>query len=136
MASSPLRQFEHNRVFTEHEGWMLFRLAAIAEACGWSLLILGIVCERFILPGNHAPVAIAGQVHGMLFCLYALAAVGLYPTLGWSRKRAVVALLASVPPYGSLLFEQWAAYVRRAAQFKLYTRCALLVLLTDSEDTA
>src|SRR5215467_8859093 len=100
-----LRAFERNQVFREDEGWLLFRAAAIGEACGWSLLIIGIVCQRFILHGNPIPVQIAGQIHGMLFLAYAAAAIGLYPTLRWSRRRAVVALIASVPPYGSLLFE-------------------------------
>ena len=130
---SLLQRFERNQAFTETDSWMLFRLVAIAEACGWTMLIAGILCERYILPGNSIPVTIAGKIHGMLFLLYALAAVGLYPTLRWSRKRAFVALLASVPPYGSLLFEQWAHHMRRNAQFRAYRYClALAVLSSDS----
>jgi integral membrane protein len=128
-----IRKFENNHVFTEDEGWMLFRIAAIAEACGWTLLICGIACERYILPGNPAPVVIAGRIHGVLFSIYALTAVGLYPTLGWSRKRAIAALCASVPPYGSLLFEQWAQHLRNSSQFKLYSRCVLLTLLSTAD---
>jgi integral membrane protein len=124
-----LRKFERNRVFTEEEAWSLFRLAAIGEACGWGLLILGILWEHFGLPGAHLPVYFAGRAHGMLFLLYMLAAVGLYPNLGWSRKRAFVALVASVPPFGSLLFEQWAELIRNRAQFRTYSR-ALLAYVT------
>lgn len=126
-----LRRFERNRVFTEADSWMLFRLAAIGEACGWTLLIAGIACERYILPGNDIAVLIAGKVHGMLFLLYALAAVGLYPTLRWSRRRAFIALLASVPPYGSLLFEQWAHHMRRSSQFRTYQYCLVLAALCE-----
>ena len=115
---------------------MLFRLAAIAEACGWSLLIAGIAIERFILPSNHVAVLLAGRIHGTLFFMYALAAIGLYPTLGWSRKRAFVALLASVPPYGSLLFEQWAGHMRHTSQFKIYSRCVLLSRLSQAASTS
>jgi integral membrane protein len=128
---SLLQKFEQNQVFTEEDGWMLFRIAAIAEACGWSLLILGIACEHYVWPGNPASIVIAGRIHGTLFLMYAVAAVGLYPTLGWSRKRAFVALLASVPPYGSLLFEQWSAHVRRTSQLKIYSSCTLLTLLEE-----
>ncbi len=69
----------------------------------------------------------------MLFFSYALAAVGLYPSLGWSRRRASVALLASVPPYGSLLFEQWAFHVRQRAVFETYSRCVLFARLASAE---
>jgi integral membrane protein len=124
-------RFEHNQVFTEEEGWMLFRVAAIAEACGWSLLITGIIIERYVLRGNQSPIIVAGRIHGILFLMYATAA-GLYPTLGWSRKRAIIALLASVPPFGSLIFEQWAANVRHVSQFKIYGRCMLLLILGDN----
>lgn len=130
---SLLRKFERNQVFSETDSWMLFRLAAVAEACGWTMLIAGIGCERYILPGNDTPVLLAGKIHGMLFLLYALAAAGLYPTLHWSRKRALLALLASVPPYGSLLFEQWASHARRSAQMRNCRYClALAVLSSDS----
>jgi len=123
-----LNRFENNKVFSEEESWLLFRIAAIAEACGWTLLILGIGIEKYILPGNNTSVLLAGRTHGMLFIAYALAAIGLYPTLLWSRKKAFIALLASVPPYGSLMFEQWAKHVRETSYLKTYSRCLLLNL--------
>jgi len=126
---SALRKFERNQVLSEGDSWLLFRIAAIAEACGWTMLIAGIACERYLLPGNNITVLIAGKIHGMLFLLYALAAAGLYPTLHWSRKRAFVALVASVPPYGSLLFERWAHHVRRSSQFSTYRCCVALAAL-------
>jgi integral membrane protein len=121
---SPLKQFEQNTVFTETEAWGLFRLAAIGEACGWSLLISGIILRYFLK--NNDPVVIAGQIHGMLFFCYAVAALGLYPNLRWSRGRALVALAASVPPYGSLLFEQWASYKRNSNQLSVYRDCVVV----------
>lgn len=132
MLMSILHTFEHNHVFSEDEGWLLFRIAAFAEAIGWTLLITGIIYERYLMPGNDIPVQIAGQFHGVLFLTYTLAAVGLYPTLHWSRKRAVFALLASIPPYGSLLFEIWAHSLRRHAQFQAYSYCIALSLLSQA----
>ena len=113
-----MERFEQNTIFTETEAWGLFRLAAIGEACGWSLLISGIILQRLL--HNNDPVIIAGQVHGMLFFCYMVASLGLYPNLRWSRGKAFVALLASIPPYGSLLFEQWAGYQRGRTTL---TRC-------------
>lgn len=115
-----LRKFEGLRPFTEREAWLLFRIAAIAEAGGWTLLISGIMLKQYVLHGNNIPVLIAGQIHGMIFLIYIVAAVVLYPSLGWSRQKAFVAGLASVPPYGSLLFEQWAAQRRRHSALKIY----------------
>lgn len=124
-------RFEHNTTFDEPDAWMLFRIAAFAEAIGWSLLIIGILCERVWLPGNHAPVAVAGRIHGMVFIAYAVAAAGLYPNLGWSRWRAVCAVAASVPPFGSLIFEQWAGYVRRTDQARVYHYAMAFVVLRE-----
>ncbi len=122
-------KFENNHVFTESESWMLFKIAAIAEACGWTLLIIGIAIEKYIIPGNNIPVLLAGRTHGLLFILYALAAICLYPTLRWSRKRSLVALLASIPPYGSLLFEQWASFKRSNDEFKLFSNYILVLFI-------
>jgi integral membrane protein len=120
MVISLFRRFEVARPFTEGEAWLLFRITAIGEACGWTLLIAGILIERYITPGNNTAVLIAGQVHGMIFFGYLVAALGLYPSLGWSRWRAIFSLLASVPPYGTLVVEQWAAHKRHNAGFKTY----------------
>ena len=117
---SLLIKFEAARPFTEAEAWMLYRIAAIAEACGWTLLIAGILIERYITPGNDTAVLIAGNIHGMIFLAYFVAPVVLYPSLGWSRLKGFCAIVAGVPLYGSLLFELWAAHKRHARGFKSY----------------
>ncbi len=126
-----LKKFEAAKPFTQPEAWLLFRLAAIAEAMGWSLLLGGILAKRYLLPGNDMPVQLAGRIHGTLFLIYLVAAVILYPSLGWSRKRAMIAVAASVPPYGSFLFEQWAAHKRRNTEFAAYHRCILYTNLIE-----
>jgi integral membrane protein len=133
--ASLLKRFETNNVFRENEAWSLFRLAAIGEAIGWSLLISGILCKQYLLHGNNDPVLFAGQIHGMLFFLYALSSLGLYPSLHWSRRRACIALLASIPPYGSLLFEQWASYKRHRSALQTYSQCIRWMLLLDQLPT-
>lgn len=120
MKRSLLQRYENTRPFTEDEAWLLYRLAAFAEAIGWTLLIAGILVERYITPGNNAAVLIAGNIHGTIFLCYFAAALVLYPSLGWSRWRGMAALVAGVPPYGSLLFELYAAHKRHAKGFKTY----------------
>ncbi len=113
-----LRKFETARVFTDAEAWALFRTAAYGEAIGWTLLIIGIALEH--LTGSHTYVAVAGRIHGMLFVAYMVAVLALYPSLAWSRWKALLALAFSIPPYGSVVFERWAFWVRRAHGFKTY----------------
>lgn len=124
-----LRRFEVTKPFTEAEAWLLFRIAAIAEACGWTLLITGIIISRYLTPHNNTALILAGRTHGMLFLLYLVAAFGLYPSLGWSRWRAIVALAFSVPPYGTLVFERWASAKRHNAGFKSYQHYLLYNVL-------
>jgi integral membrane protein len=122
-------QYETNHVFSIEDGWLLFRIAAIGEAVGWTLLLTGIYLSRYVFHGNGVPILIAGRVHGVLFLMYALASIGLYPTLKWSRKRAFVALLASVPPYGSILFEEWARADYQRQQLLVFRDCTVLTVL-------
>ena len=131
-----LRKFETSRPFTEEEAWLLFRIAAVAEALGWTLLITGILIGKYITPHNNTAVLLAGQTHGMLFLTYCVASLGLYPSLGWSRWRSITALTFSVPPYGSLIFELWAASKRRNAGFRSYGQFLLYIALNVADTQA
>ena len=128
-----LRKFEAARPFTNAEAWMLYRGAAFAEAIGWTLLIAGILIEKYLTPHNNTAVFIAGNIHGMIYFAYFIAALGLYPSLGWSRWKGIVATIAGIPPYGSLLFEMYAAHHRKAYGFKSYRHYLLyqVLLATD-----
>jgi len=128
-----LRKFESNKVFSRGEAWTLFRLAAYGEALGWTLLIIGIGLQRYVWPGSQLPVYFAGRTHGLLFLAYMLAAAGLYPNLGWPRWKAAVAILASVPPYGSLAFEIWATFQQHSHDFETYRRCVAFALLAGGD---
>lgn len=108
-----VKKYTGFKPFTNNEAWMLFRLAAFAEAIGWTLLITGILLTEYIFPGNRVPVVLAGRTHGILFGIYVLAVIVLSPSLGWKWKRVIVAGLMSVPPYGTLIFELWNGHGRR-----------------------
>lgn len=124
-----LRRFETARPFTEAEAWLLFRIAAVAEAIGWTLLIAGIMADRYLPRGGSSALLLAGRIHGMLFLLYCLASLGLYPSLSWPRLRGLFALAFSVPPYGTLLFERWAAAKRHNAGFRTYRQFLLYTII-------
>jgi len=125
-----LQRYEKVKLFSDREAWLLFRLAAWAEAAGWTLLIAGLLLKHFVFKGNDAPVLIAGQIHGTFFLIYLAACTVLYPSLGWSRWKATLAVAASVPPYGSLAFEQWCAYRRSHARQQTLRSLALYQVLT------
>jgi integral membrane protein len=129
-----LDKFERYRPFSDKEAWTIFRVAAYGEAFGWSLLISGILIKRFLTPKSNLPVLIAGRMHGVFFSFYILAALGLYTSLRWSRKKVIIASLASVPPYGSLFFEQWAAYKRRSQALKDYRQLSVYLIVNKASD--
>ena len=116
--SSIWDRLEATQPFTEDQAWTLFRIAAFSEAIGWTLLISGILINHYKLPGHNIAIPIAGQIHGTIFLVYFGVMVAIYTSLGWSRKKFVLAVLAGVPPYGSLIIEQWTAHHRRKAQFR------------------
>jgi integral membrane protein len=116
------KKIESARVFTDREAWNLFRLAAFGEAFGWTLLISGLAFTHYVTPGNNIAIDIAGQIHGTIFLVYIAAVVVLHPSLGWSPRRTLIAGLVSVPPYGTLVFEQWAAHQRHKEALSTYAQ--------------
>lgn len=126
-----IEKLESTRPFSDKEAWTLFRLAAISEAVGWSLLITGILIKRAIPSHSDVPVLLVGQIHGTIFLLYIVAVLALYPSLRWSRKRTILAGLASIPPYGSLLLEQWVAFKRRGEALKTYREITVRAIVVQ-----
>lgn len=130
MALGFLRKLEATQPFTESEAWGLFRIAALSEAFGWTLLITGILINHYHLPGHHFAVPLAGQIHGTIFIAYFGILIAVYSSLEWSRQKFLLAVLAGIPPYGTLVFEQWTAHKRRATQRQVYFHSMLLAITT------
>lgn len=97
---------------------MLFRLAAISEAVSWTMLIIGIAAKQLPVWWNQIPVGVAGVIHGVMLLIYLTTVVATGPSMGWSWKRIIVAGIFGNPPYGSLVFEKWAAENRQWSDFK------------------
>lgn len=117
--------------FFDSEAWMLFKLAAIAEAVGWTLLISGILSKRFLFHSNDLSVQVTGRLHGTLFIIYIVAALVLAPSLRWTLPRTILAGLSSVPPYGSLLFEMWEQHRRNRSDFRQWYHRLRFYMLTS-----
>jgi integral membrane protein len=80
----------------------LGRLRLLAFVEGVSFLILLFVTMplkyAFDMPG---PNKVFGMVHGLLFVLYVLAVIQMKIERDWTIKKTLLALLASVIPFGT-----------------------------------
>jgi integral membrane protein len=89
-----------------------FRLLALAEAVSWAGLLIGMFF-KYVAVGNDIGVNIFGPIHGGIFIAYVLAALLVRGPLRWDGRTLVLALLASIPPFGTVVFERWAARTGR-----------------------
>ena len=81
-----------------------FRLAAIAEACSWLGLLIGMAFKYSGI--SEAGVHLFGPIHGALFMAYVLLAFPAAQALGWNRRQLLLALAAAIPPFATLLVER------------------------------
>jgi integral membrane protein len=93
----------------------LFRVVAIAEACSWAGLLVGMLF-KYVLTGDDIGVTVFGPIHGALFVGYVLVALLAARVLRWDLRTLVIALVVSVPPLATLWFERWARRTGRLAQ--------------------
>lgn len=107
------RIYNKTHWFTDKEAWVLFRFFAFLEAVGWTLLISAIIYRRFDMPLDDIFVSIAGTLHGAFFGLYFVFVIITARSMLWGFWRVSGALLAGMPPYTSLLYEQIMARHRK-----------------------
>ncbi|MDJ0396606.1 DUF3817 domain-containing protein [Rhodococcus sp. G-MC3] len=86
-----------------------FRFIAVLEAFTWLGLLIGMAFKYLPADGNEIGVKIFGPIHGAVFVLYLIVTVITALKLRWSVVTTVVAAIASVPPFGTVIFEVWAA---------------------------
>lgn len=89
-----------------HPALRRFRFIAFVE--GVSVLLLFFVAMPLkYLAGEPRPVLWVGWAHGFLFVAYVLAVANVAVVFRWSLLRIGMALLASLPPFGTFIFERW-----------------------------
>ncbi|WNV90093.1 DUF3817 domain-containing protein [Umezawaea sp. Da 62-37] len=89
-----------------------FRLLATAEAVSWAGLLIGMLF-KYALVENEIGVKVFGPIHGAVFVVYILVTLLASSALKWERGTALLALLASIPPFGTVVFERWATRTGR-----------------------
>lgn len=81
-----------------------FRFFATLEAVSWAFLIVGMVFKRLPEPVLW-PVKVFGMFHGVVFVIFVLTAIMAARELNWNWKVTLLALLSSIPPFFTVLFE-------------------------------
>jgi integral membrane protein len=82
-----------------------FRKIAWLEGVSF-LVLLAIAMPLKYWAGMPAAVRIVGSVHGLLFIAYAVCAGLLVMRRQWSVARGAVAMVASVVPFGTFVFDR------------------------------
>ncbi len=86
-----------------------FRFIAVLEALTWLGLLIGMAFKYIPADGNEIGVKIFGPVHGAVFVIYLIVTLATAIKLRWSAVTTIVAAAASIPPFGTVIFEVWAA---------------------------
>lgn len=84
-----------------------FRFVAIAEAITWLALLIAMFFKWVL--GHEEAVRIPGMVHGIVFVVFCIVALITARALKWNLVVTGLALVSSIPPFGTLVFEWWAA---------------------------
>jgi integral membrane protein len=85
----------------------LFVVVAIAEACSWAALLIGMFF-KYVVVRNEIGVQIAGPIHGAFFMAYLAVTVLQARVAGWKWWVTLIALACSIPPFATVVFERWA----------------------------
>ena len=85
-----------------------FRAVAIAEACSWTGLLIGMVF-KYLVVFDEIGVRVFGPIHGALFVAYVIVTPLAARAFRWDRATLVLGLLASIPPLTTLWFERRAS---------------------------
>ncbi|TSD93337.1 DUF3817 domain-containing protein [Skermania sp. ID1734] len=92
-----------------------FRLVAYWEAVTWAALLVAMYFKWVL--GHTEAVQIPGMVHGVAgFILFVVVALVTAKQLSWDLKTTLLALISSVPPFGTIVFEIWAVRTGKLAE--------------------
>lgn len=89
-----------------------FRVAALAEACSWAALLVGMFV-KYVVVHNEVGVQIFGPVHGAMFIGYVGTVFLAWRSERWTLGTTFLGLVSAVPPFMTVWFER--RMVRRAA---------------------
>jgi integral membrane protein len=100
----------------------VFRLVAIAEAITWLALLIAMFFKWVL--GYEEAVAVPGMVHGIVFMVYLAVTIYTAVKLRWNLTTSALGLVASIPPFGTLVFEWWAQRAGHLAELSTPSKAA------------
>jgi integral membrane protein len=89
-----------------------FHITATVEAITWAGLLIGMILKR-VLDVTELGVQVFGPLHGVAFIAYSITAIATWRVQRWSAGTGSLALLASLPPFGTVVFHRWAEQTGR-----------------------
>ncbi|MCH5645455.1 MULTISPECIES: DUF3817 domain-containing protein [unclassified Gordonia (in: high G+C Gram-positive bacteria)] len=95
-----------NQIFDLSTPAKRFRFVAVAEAITWAALLVAMFFKWVL--GHEEAVAVPGMVHGIVFMVFVAVSLISWRQLRWSVGVTALALISSIPPFGTLVFEWWA----------------------------
>jgi integral membrane protein len=95
-------------VVSPSTGATVFRVVAIAEACSWAGLLIGMFF-KYVVVFDDLGVKVFGPIHGALFVAYVVVTLVVARTFRWRLPITLIALVASIPPLATLWFERRAS---------------------------
>ena len=84
-----------------------FRVVALAEALSWLGLLTGMFF-KYVVDSGERGVQVFGPIHGTVFLAYLVVTLLTARTQRWPIPVVLVALAASVPPFCTVVYEEWA----------------------------
>ena len=93
-----------------------FRFVAFFEALTWLGLLVGMAFKYLPAEGDDFGVKVFGPLHGAAFLVYLPICAWTIRKLRWGFVVGVIAMLAGFPPFGTFVFEVWAARSGRMAE--------------------
>ncbi|TXR52731.1 DUF3817 domain-containing protein [Quadrisphaera setariae] len=99
-----------------------FTTVAVIEACTWVGLLTGMYFKYLAADTTEVGVKVFGPLHGAAFVAYLVLSVLAWRVLRWSWGTLLTALVCSVPPLFTVVFEVWAARTGRLTPAASRTR--------------
>jgi len=83
----------------------LFRTVAVAEACTWALLLVGMFL-KYVTHTTELGVRVGGMLHGVVFIAFCVVTVGVGIDQRWTKGRILLGLLSAIPPFVTIWFDR------------------------------
>lgn len=96
--------YDKTHWFTDKEAWGVYRFAAYVEAGFWAFFILTMIYGALELPQKESVVMYGRSIWGTAYGVYVIFVLISVRSMEWRFEKTAAAVLAGIPPFGSLLF--------------------------------